>query len=520
MSQTSTHSRVVFYSLVYVFLLVLGGCATSSYTPFEGTVSQTISPLVAQYSVRHHQPGFTVWVEFGPDTSYGRQTSVMSDSVTDSGGTVVTVLVAGMRPATTYHMRAHVDSPTGSWIDQDRTFTTGPLLGAQANSPSSSPLFPSISVTQPTAGLTPSPGVELLSMTSPVQAMAVDLQGNVIWYCPGNAEPVKPLPNGHFIIVRGTDLQEVDLACDVIRDVSYSQVNESLQSNGYSFIIPPPLGVPGGNPFHHDVLVLPNGHWITLSQITKDFTDLNGHPGNTRLIGDAVVDIDPNGNVAWAWSSFDHLDPNRHPYFALPDWTHSNALVYTADRNLLVSMRNQSWVLKLDYANGTGSGNVLWKLGQEGDFTLLGSDSSQWFYGQHYPVVVTSEASITTMAIYDDGNARIAADGTSCGTPPAAACYSRAAIFQIDESTSLASVLWQYLPDFFSFWGGSIDILPNGDVEFASSAPSNFAGSQIFEVTSDNPRVVWQMNIVGEPGVGAYRGYRIPSLYPGVVWQK
>ena len=130
MSQTSTHSRVVFCSLVYALLLVLVGCATSSYTPFEGTVSQTISPLVAQYSVRHHQPGFTVWVEFGPDTSYGRQTSVMSDSVTDSGGTVVTVLVAGMRPATTYHMRAHVDSPTASWIDQDRTFTTGPLLGA------------------------------------------------------------------------------------------------------------------------------------------------------------------------------------------------------------------------------------------------------------------------------------------------------------------------------------------------------------------------------------------------------
>jgi hypothetical protein len=27
-------------------------------------------------------------------------------------------------------------------------------------------------------------------MTSPVQAIAADLQGNVIWYCPGNAEPV------------------------------------------------------------------------------------------------------------------------------------------------------------------------------------------------------------------------------------------------------------------------------------------------------------------------------------------
>ena len=219
-------------------------------------------------------------------------------------------------------------------------------------------------------------------------------------------------------------------------------------------------------------------------------------------------------------ASFDHLDPNRHPYFALPDWTHSNALVYTADRNLLISMRNQSWILKLDYANGTGSGNVLWKLGQEGDFTLLGSDSSQWFYGQHYPVIVTGDASVATMAVYDDGNARIAADGTACGTPPGSSLLQPCRDLPVDESTNLASVQWQYLPDFFSFWGGSIDILSNGNVEFASSAPSNFAGSQIFEVTSDNPQVVWQMNIVGGPGVGAYRGYRIPSLYPGVVWQK
>ncbi len=35
-------------------------------------------------------------------------------------------------------------------------------------------------------------------------------------------------------------------------------------------------------------------------------------------------------------------------------------------------MRNQSWILKIDYANGTGTGNVLWKLGQDGDFTLPG----------------------------------------------------------------------------------------------------------------------------------------------------
>ena len=108
----------------------------------------------------------------------------------------------------------------------------GRCLRAQMPTASSSAQFPGISVTLPTPGLTPSPGVELLSLTSAgPQAVVIDLKGNVIWYCPGNAEPVKPLQNGHFIIVRPLDLQEVDLACNVIRDVSYTQVNQSLQAN-------------------------------------------------------------------------------------------------------------------------------------------------------------------------------------------------------------------------------------------------------------------------------------------------
>ena len=499
-------------------LLTLGsfGCGSGNFTPPPPltAIASTANPLVAQYSIAHFHPGLTAWVEFGTDTTYGRQTSIMTDSVSVPGGQVLNILVAGMLPQTTYHMRAHEDWAEGSWVDQDHTFTTGALPGTQ---------FPGSSVTLPTPGLTPSPGVELLSTTSAgPQAVVVDLKGNVIWYCPGNAEPVKPLQNGHFIIVRPLDLQEVDLACNVIRDVSYTKVNQSLQAGHYDFTIPPPLGLNGGNPFHHDVLVLPNGHWIGLCQIAKSFTDLPGYPGTTQVVGDAVVDIDLNRNVVWAWSSFDHLDVNRYPYFGLPDWTHSNALVYTADGNLLVSMRNQSWILKIDYANGTGSGSVLWKLGQDGDFTLLGGNPSDWFYAQHYPNILSVNGSQTTIAVYDDGNLRIGSDGLPCGppVPPAPDCYSRATIFQIDESTNVASLQWQYLPGFFSFWGGSIDVLSNGDVEFDSTAPSDFAGSQIMEVTqTDSPQVVWQMNIVGA-GLGAYRGYRIPSLYPGVTWQQ
>jgi arylsulfate sulfotransferase len=385
--------------------------------------------------------------------------------------------------------------------------------------------IPAISVSTPTVqGVTPAPGLELLSLVSTaggniVPALVTDLNGNVVWYCNSPAVPVKLLPNGHFILNGGTDLREVDLACNTVRDVTVAQVNQSLQANGYDFTIPPNQGEPGGGQFHHDVLVLPNGHWIGLCQIAKTFSDLAGYPGTTNVVGDALVDIDPTGNVVWAWSSFDHLDVNRHPYFGLPDWTHSNALVYTPDGNLLLSMRAQSWVLKIDYAKGTGTGNILWKLGEDGDFTLAGGDPSQWFYSQHYPNLLAANGSLLTIAVYDDGNYRTYSDGTMCGSSPSApACYSRGAIFQVDESTSLATLLWQDLPGFYCFWGGSIGILSNGNVEFDNTTGYQGTSSSIMEVTdSANPQTVWQMTIAG---ANAYRGYRIPSLYPGVTWTK
>ena len=127
--------------------------------------------------------------------------------------------------------------------------------------------------------------------------------------------------------------------------------------------------------FHHDMLVLPNGHWLALAQVTENLDGLTGYSGPTAVTGDLILDIDPTGDVVWVWSAFDHLDPNRHLQ-GLPDWTHSNALVYTADGNLLLSIRHQSWIIKVDYEDGTGDGHIVWKLGQEGDYTLLNGHPS------------------------------------------------------------------------------------------------------------------------------------------------
>ncbi len=521
MSQILTTSRLGLCSFIGILLLISGGCATSSFTPFEAEVKPTANPLVAQYTVRHYRPGFSAWVEFGTDTTYGRRTSaVASGSSSIPSGAVANVLVAGMMPKTTYHMRAHVDGPSGSWVDDDQTFTTGAigvsLFASGSGTISAGP--PSGTMAANATGTGPAPGIELLTLAS---IAATDLSGHVIWYCPQNAFPAKLLPNGHFLLVTTSDLLEVDLACNVVRDVSLAQVNQSLQAGGYSFTVPPPLGLPGGAPFHHDVLALPNGHWIALCQIQKTFTDLPDHPGTNNVAGDALIDVDLNGNVVWAWSGFDKLgqyvDRNLQGW---PDWTHSNAILYTAEGNLLLSVRHQSWILKIDYENGAGNGDVLWRLGYDGDFTLLAGDASQWFYAQHDPYIVNTNGSQMTLALFDNGNLRLDPTGTiPCGSASTAAtCYSRAIVLQIDESTHIANLLWEYLPGYYSYWGGNASVLPNGNVEFNATIPFSSLASQITEMTqTDNPQIIWQMNINGQ---NAYRGMRIPSLYPGITWQK
>src|SRR4029077_16370858 len=128
---------------------------------------------------------------------------------------------------------------------------------------------------------------------------------------------------------------------------------------------------------------------------------------------------------------------------------------------------NQAWILKIDYANGGGTGDVLWRLGNEGDFALTGGDPSQWFYFQHFPELVDQNGSQETLAIWDNGNDRVLdGAGDECGTTGQPDCYSRATVFQIDESTKIATLLWEDLPGYYSFWGGSINQLGNDNVEF------------------------------------------------------
>ena len=125
---------------------------------------------------------------------------------------------------------------------------------------------------------------------------------------------------------------------------------------------------------HHDVEPLPNGHWLLLGNTLKALSPTTQPPLTslppTTVLGDVVIDLDENLQPVWAWNAFNHLVPDHHPYL-FPDWTHANSVNYSKDDgNILISMRHENVVYKVDYKNGTGTGAVIWRLGQGGNFTL------------------------------------------------------------------------------------------------------------------------------------------------------
>jgi arylsulfate sulfotransferase len=510
-----SQSNKAISAIAYVSLF-----APNKFNP--GTVSTTNNPQVARYSMVAPQNS-TVQIAFGTTTNYGLKT--WAQPAPTNGG-AVSILVAGMLANTAYHMQAVVTGADGTTItDTDHVFTTGSLPNLPFYE------FPSIGVTTP-SGLNPQPGIELLAFTGAPKprVVATDIGGNVIWWYADETQngeipqPIKMVPNGHFLMVIGpvtslsppppgalTVAREIDLAGDTVKEIDISSLNARLASANFNLT---------ANFIHHDILALPNGHWILLVATTKQFGNLPGYPGTTTVLGDALVDLDENLQPVWVWNTFDHLDINRHPYL-FPDWTHSNALLYSADDgNLLLSIRHQNWLIKIDYQNGNGAGNILWRLGEGGDFTLQGgSDPIDWFYAQHGPAFVTpNTAGNFSLVLFDNGDDRVFPLGVTCNAPGAPPClYSTVPILQINESDKTSKLSFHDMASAYSFFGGNAEELGNDDIEFNECALISASPlANIYEVThAPNPQVVWQMTV---SGTYVYRGFRLPSLYPGVQW--
>ena len=195
--------------------------------------------------------------------------------------------------------------------------------------------------------------------------VALDNRGDVVWYYQSDVRTsgIDRLKNGNLLMHRADSSSiEIDLLGNVIRQY-YAEDRP----------FPPPdnpnaVAIRGLQTLHHQPHELPNGDFLAFSAngyLIEDYptseTDPDAPRADQMVMADTVVVLTPEGEIVWSWNTMDYLDPFRIGYDTFwsywwvrgfpehVDWSHGNGLShYEADNSFLVSLRNQSAILKID----------------------------------------------------------------------------------------------------------------------------------------------------------------------------
>ncbi len=499
---------------------VVTDAVASRVTGSQAVVTPTLNPLVALYSAPPTSAG-SVFVQFSVagDAPAWRNTNTLPVAP----GKSTNFFVAGMLPNTTYEMRDVRSDGTGS----------APLFFTSGAIPSTLTI-PAFTVGQPPgAGSDAEQDLVFHSLTGPAltgnrvpNPLLTDLSGRVEWYydtqqsglgltnvisatlLPGGT--VLALGNDRFSVRNNRDvLREFDLAGNPVRETNLDAVNAQLTAMGHGVIYG----------FHHDAQRLPDGSTVVLGLAERTVT-IDGVP--TNYVGELTAVLDRDFRVVWAWDAFDHLDVNRGPVLgeillpggpeptgAVPnlpavDWLHVNAVAWSpADGNLILSVRHQDWVIKIDYRAGAGDGHIIWRLGTGGDFAVNSTDPNPWFSHQHNPHYLDDH----TLILFDNGNTRRAGDPTA---------DSRGQVWTLDEVNRTATLAFDADLGNYSNQLGAAQRLSNGNYSFTSGSqgqrPTRFG--QTIEVRPDGTRAY----ALATDRVDRleFRSYRVRTLNDGV----
>jgi hypothetical protein len=479
-------------------------------------VVPTGHPLVALLSHAPCPPGVAMRVRFFA-VNDGPPGTVTPLKACD-GLKTMNFLVAGMREDTDYILLPELRLPGGNIVASlPNPFRTG----------FADPVVQDFAVATPSDQFTSvDDGVALVSsiLRPPEERVfyATDLAGNPIWYMDkvalqgqgnGAFRLTRPVDGGTFLFIGirddlvGTVLQEVDLLGNVVRETTAEVVNDQLANMGEEPILS----------FHHDATRLPNGHTAVLAYSERTLEDVQG-PGPVDILGDTIVVLDENFQLVWAWDSFDKLDPTEVailgetctpaqpgcPGFLtvdiINDWTHANSVAYSpADGHLVISVRHLDAAFKVDFADGAGTGDVVWRLGRGGDFTIDADPGEvfPWFSHQHDTTYRDG-----FFVVYDNGNTRVSELG--------AGENSRGQVFVLDEPGKVAHLVGNFDLGSYNAAVGSVGRLSNGNFFFTNGFIGFGAEHQMLEVRPNGDHN-WAL---GGPDI-AYRGYRMYSLYWG-----
>jgi hypothetical protein len=529
----------------------------------------TANPLVALFSAPSCPAGSSMRVYFQQQSQSTPASS--TNWVKCHPPTTMTFEIAGMYPSTSYDM--HAQTLTSGKITNGPavSFTTGPLPAGI--------VFPPFNVLIPPASQTDTAdSVILHNLLQPggsvsYPSVATDLSGKVLWYYyaggAGHTNVItRPLLNRGMLTMQNGPawnpasqtlqvLRQIDLAGNIVRETNTGILQQELLALGAtdakacnSIPSPAPIFAACLGSFHHDAIqTLPNGYTAVLADIEKIFPpgtqgDTSGLP--VDIVGDIIIVLNTNWQAVWYFDSFEHasggteLDINRPALLGetcttsqtgcpaifllgpgiapqANDWLHANSLYYwPKDGSIIWSARHQDWVLKIDYGNGSGKGNVLWRMGPDGDFTFnnINNDAWPWFSGQHDVGIENNGAG--PMTLFDNGNTRVSAPplglGGSCGPSD---CHSRGIALTVDETNmQVTPVLSQDL-GVFSTAMGSAQLLADGNYFFMPGVvliTLNAIDSQCIQVVPGAGTVKGAL-VYNIQGGEAYRGWEMPNLY-------
>ncbi len=482
-------------------------------------VTPTAHPLVALLSAPPCPEGNQFRVEFRrAGDSFSSHTSAESCRAGRSSN----VYVAGMRADTDYEMRPETlggAMESGAWIN----FHTGLLDGR----------FPPVNIPTPRAGGARSADQLLVTSmaTEPFHNQATDLEGNVVWILASAGFLTRVLPGGRFLVLaeaansqndikRWQAVRELDLLGNTIRETNASRVAEQLASRGIRSKCMKD-GEQCVSGFHHEAIRLPNDHTLVIAGLERMFPDgAQGSKDPVDVMGDLVIDLDPDFQVAWVWNAFDHMDVTRKSLgdekcklgpgtdgcasvFLAAEangWLHSNALNYIpGSGDFLISIPEQDWVVKIDYKDGKGTGKVLWRLGLDGDFKAKSDDSYPWFSYQHD--VGFDPPGSNRLIVFDDGDRRKKKFPKS---------NNRGQVWELDEQAMTATLVVNSDLGVYSPAVGSAQSLSGGGYSFQSGMINlPVVSTRETEVGVDG-KIVYAQQF--EAAV-AYRSFRVPDLY-------
>jgi arylsulfate sulfotransferase len=318
---------------------------------------------------------------------------------------------------------------------------------------------------------------------------ATDLSGKVMWYYAPSLQNViigRPLLNGTMLVIQnGTAwdtspkfqlLTQIDLAGNILRETNAGIIAEELTAMGdpdtalcSTIAKPATVGSACLDQFHHDAIqTLPDGNTMVLANIEKIFPpgtqgDTSGLP--VDVLGDILIILNSSWQPIWYFDTFDPAGGgNGYPQMPVTreavlnetcgenqdgcppmyllgtgiaplgkNWIHANSLYYWPEDQLgkkgqiIWSSRNQDWVFKVDYQNGTGTNQIDWVMGNgsaDFQFQNIDNDPWPWFSGQH-DVSIQSNTATGAISCFDNGNTRVSAPPLGLGSDCGDDCYSR-----------------------------------------------------------------------------------------------